>query len=346
MLCVLVIIATGCFLFTVLVILPWKGTGSAAAPHLLSFYLWVALILTNYFRCATCDPGSPPPEWVPREESVLPRNECHKCLNFKPPRAHHCSVMRRCILRMDHYCVWVQNTVGFRNYKFFLLFLFYISIGFTQIWVTLIARVVAASQGSSPPYTPLQVVGTIVSCFCLLPCSIMLYGFFGFHFMLTWSNQTSIEYFNNERIARKCRKEKRPFRHLFDVGVVSNFRSVLGPSLWMWLLPVSGARGSGTDFPLCPNLEVHHPDLCAPPHDDVEAQAPSQSSPLPLLVYEGSVPPRRDPGSTATTRSSAAVVTAEGPHQHTAPSSFQPQPPQPPVGITAAPLHHLAAKEA
>lgn len=31
----------------------------------------------------------------------------------------------QCVLKMDHFCPWVGNTVGFRNYKFFLLFLFY-----------------------------------------------------------------------------------------------------------------------------------------------------------------------------------------------------------------------------
>ncbi|KAL8518046.1 hypothetical protein ACS0TY_009366 [Phlomoides rotata] len=54
--------------------------------------------------------------------------KCDKCSVLKPPRAHHCRVCRRCVLKMDHHCAWVNNCVGQRNYKSFLLLVFYATV--------------------------------------------------------------------------------------------------------------------------------------------------------------------------------------------------------------------------
>ncbi|XP_072733482.1 palmitoyltransferase ZDHHC15-like [Ciconia boyciana] len=50
---------------------------------------------------------------------------CDRCQLIKPDRCHHCSVCATCVLKMDHHCPWVNNCIGFSNYKFFLLFLAY-----------------------------------------------------------------------------------------------------------------------------------------------------------------------------------------------------------------------------
>jgi palmitoyltransferase len=54
---------------------------------------------------------------------------CTKCKSVRPPRAHHCSLCQRCIMRMDHHCPWVGNCVGIKNHKYFWNFCFHAMIG-------------------------------------------------------------------------------------------------------------------------------------------------------------------------------------------------------------------------
>ncbi|KAF6205969.1 hypothetical protein GE061_017193 [Apolygus lucorum] len=53
---------------------------------------------------------------------------CTRCETYRPPRAHHCRICKRCIKRMDHHCPWINNCVGERNQKFFIQFLVFVGI--------------------------------------------------------------------------------------------------------------------------------------------------------------------------------------------------------------------------
>lgn len=249
---------------------------------------------------------------------------CKKCQARKPDRAHHCSTCRRCVLKMDHHCPWLATCVGLRNYKMFLLFLSYTTL------LCLYACLVSGNW----IYEEILVDSTYVSTFMpvnyIMLCVfsgvvfIVLGLFTGWHIMLSFRGQTTIECLEKTRYLSPLRKpyqhahnpnsnmpqaaqqiidfhanalpgitrpeegeerrsvsDNRPINgaavppphmsyaereryqsrlryeeyldeqdseklpNAFDLGWKRNMKHLLGPSPWLWFLPISNTTGDG-----------------------------------------------------------------------------------------------------
>lgn len=118
-------------------------------------------------------------------------NFCRKCNAWKPARSHHCSIMGRCILKLDHYCLWIVNCVGLLNQKFFLLFLFYSMLACTEAAITLIPVAIHFILDSGPTSKGASIIlFTTVFSFSF---SIALMAIVTMHWAMLAKNCTSIE---------------------------------------------------------------------------------------------------------------------------------------------------------
>eukprot|EP01038_Epipyxis_sp_PR26KG_P008780 gene8780-11856_t len=91
----------------------------------------------------TTDPGRPSDISSNDEDSENGDRQCKKCNLPKPKRSHHCSVCKKCTLKMDHHCPWVNNCVGLNNYRYFVCFLIWVSLGTLYIAAICAPRVLA-----------------------------------------------------------------------------------------------------------------------------------------------------------------------------------------------------------
>eukprot|EP00899_Mesostigma_viride_P016723 jgi/Mesvir1/25051/Mv11896-RA.1 len=172
----------------------------------------------------------------PTSSGDRPRHRyCRKCDVYKPDRCHHCSICSRCVLKMDHHCVWVVNCVGARNYKFFLLFLVYT---FLACFVSTCAlfpfflRFFRQEPGAMDPIS--DVASVFVSFVMNIAFSFSLLGFLVMHGSLVFKNKTTIE---------MCEKKYDPsVPWKYDQGLLKNVEQVLGTSRLLWPLPLYSAH--------------------------------------------------------------------------------------------------------
>ena len=237
--------------------------GTFARGVLVAYHFLIFMVLWSYFACVLTEPGKVPDGWTPPQEddeaalgksnSEKLRRFCRKCSAWKPERCHHCSVCGRCVLKMDHHCVWVANCVGAYNYKFFLLFLLYTFVATVFDAVVLLSNFVdffkdleangenenggSSSGSSSDASAPARARqgGAVAAVFVTFVLDVAfaasLLGFIIMHANLNLSNMTTIEMYE--------KKKTLPWR--YNLGQRKNFEEVFGKSAWWWLIPAHSA---------------------------------------------------------------------------------------------------------
>merc|ERR1740117_1016912 len=191
-----------------------KGSGLA---QMIAFNSIFAMMMLCFMCTVFTDPGLIPESWVvvhdPEGQDMMPpvvaqyeplelkdegsRRICRKSQPnvYKPDRAHFCRVIDRCVLKMDHFCPWLNNCIGFYNQKFFVLFIFYAAVLCAFLLVistTTFMRLVSQIDDLSIDLKVEFRVSLTYLLICLL--TLGLFGFFGFHSYLMWNNYTTIEF--------------------------------------------------------------------------------------------------------------------------------------------------------
>ncbi|KAH0901949.1 hypothetical protein HID58_041452 [Brassica napus] len=212
------------------------------------FHFLLIMLLWSYFSVVVTDPGGVPPGWRPeldieksdgnQEYSSLTVGDssshivryCRKCNQYKPPRSHHCSVCGRCILKMDHHCVWVVNCVGAKNYKSFLLFLFYTFLETTVVAISLfpVFLVFFTDGDSDVTVSPGSLAATFVAFVLNITFALSVLGFLIMHIMLVIRNTTTIEAYEKHTAPNSP----------YNLGRKQNFEQVFGKDKLYWFVPL------------------------------------------------------------------------------------------------------------
>jgi len=180
---------------------------------------------------------------------------------YKPDRSHHCSVCQECVLRMDHHCPWISNCVGFGNYKYFMLTVFYGMLCSAFLLGAMLPRLINVFEpiASNRNFVQYDLPIGVAYAACAL-CFVALTVFFFFHIWLTLNAMTTIEYREKKNhLDADVRRRFEVAHTKFDKGYYHNFNDVFGPA-YMWLLPIEAdVQPDGT-----------YSDVFCPTWDDVD----------------------------------------------------------------------------
>jgi hypothetical protein len=215
-----------------------------SSPTSMMFHAFVFLSLSSFLQAARTDPGGvpntkewrtfgkPPPQTRQKKRGKDEARWCRKSEAYKPDRAHYSNHLQRPVLKFDHHCPWVGNTMGFRNYKFFVLFLLYSGAACAMFNVNIIQLLVHATLSASDTFLLLGAEGLTMILTTILGPFLM------FHLWLVSKDVTTFEFWMSPE------EEGFPY----DKGLYSNICASMGDNPLLWLFPVGGPSGDGLSF--------------------------------------------------------------------------------------------------
>ncbi|KAJ7994060.1 hypothetical protein DPEC_G00262020 [Dallia pectoralis] len=192
------------------------------------FSLLVLLSVMLYFTVSLMDPGfvlSDSAKGSSEEfEEMIPQNpisrlrRCGYCLLLQQPmRAKHCQTCKHCVRRFDHHCPWIDNCVGERNHRWFIIYL-------TVQLLALLWALQISWSGFQPAITWklwFSVNGFLLATLCVVGVfSLVVVLLLGCHLYLISINSTTWEFMSRHRISylKGYGDEENPF----DRGIFCN----------------------------------------------------------------------------------------------------------------------------
>ncbi|KAJ5692191.1 hypothetical protein N7462_001614 [Penicillium macrosclerotiorum] len=176
--------------------------------------------------------GPPSNDWVMVKLATsdvaamdVPVKYCKTCCIWRPPRCYHCRVCDNCVETLDHHCVWLNNCVGRRNYRYFFTFVSSCTILALFLIGASLAHILVYKSRESISF------GDAISRL-RVPWAMVIYGIVAFpyptslwayHLFLVGRGETTREYLTSHKFAKSERH--RPFT---QGNVLKNWIAVLG----------------------------------------------------------------------------------------------------------------------
>jgi ribosomal protein L40E len=229
-------------------VIPTMSESHWGTANVVAFNFVIFLMVVSHLRAVLSDPGTVPLPKTSIDFSDLHAGQkmskdngwtvCMKCETYRPPRAHHCRICRRCIRRMDHHCPWINNCVGEINQKFFIQFLFYVGIASLYSISLVIGSWILDHYSPSQSTRHTRLVHSII-----LVVESVLFGLF----VLAIGCDQLQAIFNDETSVEQAKKQG---SHRHNLTKRALLAEVFGKGpVWLWMCPLPVCHKSNEIVP-------------------------------------------------------------------------------------------------
>jgi hypothetical protein len=192
-----------CFVDALLTMLGVGVEWRSSVEHFIfwSFHVAEAALAYCWLWCVFADPGFLSKELA----SASDADEWPPAL-----RAQYCRRSRRCVERMDHFCVWIGQPVGARNHKTFLIYtalsLVLLLFDALALWTRLAEIVIAALLFQSlPADAATHAVPVLLFAALYSACAYSVLALFLLQCELIYRDETTFEWLTRMRANKERR---------------------------------------------------------------------------------------------------------------------------------------------